>query len=179
MRTRPLSHTLLFLLVGSSLGAAEPQATFALVKGELQIAVEQDGVGVKDARVRVLDLGGTTLLEGECGDDGTGSIPLDTRSTYLVGITIPGKKKESDLIALRRHGKNLTPPRVLLSFSKPCCRVALSPKPDSAPASEDDVPRPDKLPVAWIVLAVSGTCLLAAGMMVICFRSPRVATRHP
>ena len=147
MRTRPLSFLLLFLLVGSSVHASEPQATFALVEGELQIAVLQDGVGVKDARGRVLDLGGTTLLEGECGDDGTGSIPLDTRSTYLVGITIPGKKKESDLIALRRHGKILTPPRVLLSFSKPCCRVASLPSRTPPPSPKTTCPAPTNCPL--------------------------------
>ena len=170
MRTRPMAAWIC-LLLGSSLHAAAPQATFALVKGDLEIRVEQDGVGVKDATVRVLDLGGTTLLEGELGDDGTGSVPLDRRSAYLVGITIPGKKKESDFITLRRHGNTLTPPRVSLGFSKPCCRVAASPRPAPAPA-EADAPPPDRRPVAWVMLGVSGACLVAAGMMLMFLRRP-------
>ena len=167
---RPSITCLALLLIASSLRAAAPQATFALVKGELEISVQQDGVGVKDAKVRVLDLGGITLLEGELGDDGTGSIPLDKRSGYLVGITIPGKKKEADFITLRRSGDALTPPRVLLGFSKPCCRVAVSPRPDAAPTHEDDAPHPDKRSGAWFLLGVSGACLLAAGMMLMFFR---------
>jgi hypothetical protein len=160
----------LLLFAASSLHAAAPQATFVLVKGWLKIRVEQDGVGVKDAKVRVLDLGGTTLLDGELGDDGTGSVPLDRRSAYLVGITIPGKKKESDFITLRRHGDTLTPTRVSLGFSKPCCRAALPPRP--APAAEVETPPPDRRPTAWIMLGVSGACLVAAGMMLMFFRRP-------
>jgi hypothetical protein len=167
MLTRPLGLALL-LLVGSSLRAAEPQATFALVKGELAISVEQDGKPIKNMKIRVLDLGGTTLLSAE-EIDGTISFPSDRRSGYLVGITIPGKKKEADFVTLRRKGNTLTPPRVLLGFSKPCCRVALSSKPESAPATPD-VARPDKRSIAWIVFGVSGACLLAAGMMLMFFR---------
>ena len=174
MLTKPLRLGLaLLLFVGSSLSAAEPQATFALVKGELEINIQQDGVGVKDARVRVIDLGGNILIEGECGDDGRGSIPLEFRPAYLVGITIPGKKKESDLITLRSDGKAIAPPRVLVSFSKPCCRVTFSSQPEADEATdEDDVPRPDSRSVAWIVLGVSGACMLAAGMMLMLSRRP-------
>ena len=155
MLTKPLRSGLAFLLfVASSLSAADPQATFALVKGELEISIEQDGVGVKDARVRVIDLGGNVLIEGECGDDGRGSIPLESRPTYLVGITIPGKKKESDIITLRSDGKTITPARVLVSFSKPCCRVSFSSSPDTD-EYEDETPRREKLSFAWITLTLS------------------------
>jgi hypothetical protein len=169
MRTKSITLFAL-LFAGSAPRAAEPQATFALVKGELEIRVEQDGTPVKDMKVRVLDLGATTLMDAE-EIDGTVSFPLDKRSAYLVGITIPGKKKEADLITLRRTGDSLTPPRVLLGFSKPCCRIAASPRTE-APTPEDDAPRPDKRSGAWFLLGVSGACLLAAGMMLMFLRRP-------
>ena len=161
----------ILLFAGSPLSAAEPQATFALFEGELEISIQQDGVGVKDASVRVIDLGGNVLIEGECDDDGRGSIPLEFRPTYLVGISIPGKKKESDLITLRSDGKTITPPRVLVSFSKPCCRVTFSSQSDGD-EFEDDAPRPERRSFAWIMLGVSGGCMLAAGMMLMLFRRP-------
>ena len=168
---RPSIPLFALLLIASSLRASEPQATFALVEGELQIGVEQDGKPIKNMKIRVLDLGATTLMDAE-EIDGTVSFPLDKRSGYLVGITIPGKKKEADFITLRRSGNTLTPPRVLLGFSKPCCRVAVSPRSAVAPPPEADAPRPDKRSGAWLLLGVSGACLLAAGMMLMFFRRP-------
>lgn len=171
MRTKSITLFALLLFAGSSLRAGEPQATFALVKVDLEIRVEQDGKPVKDMKIRVLDLGATTLMDAE-EINGTVSLPLlDKRSGYLVGITIPGKKKEADLITLRRTGNTLTPPRVLLGFSKPCCRVAASPPVVAAPP-EDDAPRPDKRSGEWFLLGVSGACLLAAGMMLMFLRRP-------
>ena len=60
-------------------------------------------------------------------------------------------------------GKTITPPRVLLGFSKPCCRPTFSSQPDAG-ESEDESPRPEKPSIAWILLGVSGACMLAAGM---------------
>ena len=160
------------LLAGSSVSAGEPQATFALTKGWLEIRVEQDGVGVEDARVRVIDFAGQKLGEGEC-DEGKGSFPLPPRAGYMVGITIPGKKKEADIIVLRSDGKTITPARVSLSFSKPCCRVVLSGQPETAPETlEAESPRLEKPSIAWIMLGVSGACMVAAGMMLMFFRRP-------
>ena len=43
MHAKLLLSALSLLLAGSFLHAGEPQATFALVKGDLEIRVEQDG----------------------------------------------------------------------------------------------------------------------------------------
>ena len=161
---------ILLLFAGSSLRAAEPQAAFTLVKGELEIRVEQDGVGVKDASVRVIDFAGQTLAEGECDEEGRGSFPLPARSAYMVGVTIPGKKKESDIIILRSDGKAITPARVLLSFSKPCCRVVFSSQAATEPTPEAESPRSERTSIAWIMLGVSGVCMVTAGMMLMFFR---------
>lgn len=171
MLTKPLGLLLLLLGMGSSVSAAEPQATFTLVKGWLEVSVQHDGVGVKDTRIRVLDFAGQTLAEGECDEEGRGSFPLPAGSAYLVGVTIPGKKTEADIITLRSDGKTITPPRVLLSFSKPCCRLTFSSQPDGD-ESEAESPRLEKPSIAWIMLGVSGACMVAAGMMLMCFRRP-------
>ena len=172
MLTKPLRFGLaaILLLGGSSVFAAEPLATFALNDGFLEVSVQQDGVGVKDVRVRVIDLGAQPIADGECDARGRGTLGLSNDATFLVGITIPGKKKEADLITLRRDGKTITPPRVLLSFSKPCCRVVFSTHPDSAPTDEAEPTRSEKPSFAWIMLGVSGACMLAAGMMLMFFR---------
>src|SRR4051812_7927750 len=100
------------------------EAAFSVEKGRLVIQGRQNKAPVKDARVRVLDFAGQTIADGECDDDGRGSFPLPGDEEFLVGVTVPGKKEEADLLTLRRHGKReVLPPRVSLSFSKPCCRV--------------------------------------------------------
>ena len=170
----------ILLLGGSSLPAAEPQATFALVDGFLEIGVQQDGVGVKDVRVRVLDLAAEPVADGECDEQGRGTLGLSNDSTFLVGITVPGKKKEADLITLRREGKAIVPARVLLSFSKPCCRVVFSSAPETDHSAHiAETPDPPKSSAAWIMLGGSGVCMLAAGMMLLVFRRPDLPRTRP
>lgn len=156
---------LLLAGLGPSARAADPEASFALEDGELNLCVQQGDTAIKDVRVRVLDLAGATLAEGECDPDGRAAFPLPVRPAYLVCLGVPGKPQEADPVALRRRGSGLTPARVRLSFSQPCCRRPV------APGAVPDRPDPPSSPADWkLWLAAGGAFLLAAGAVLLFVR---------
>jgi len=100
---------------------AEPQASFALKKGWVEVTLRKNGKPLANAKVQVIDEAGKNFADGETGDDGQAAFPMPRGASFAVEIK--AGEKTSDPIRLYKSDGGIAPARVLLSYGlRPCCR---------------------------------------------------------
>lgn len=113
---------LAILVFASPAAAREPQVTFVVKDGWVEMTVTQDDKPVADALIRVFSATGHKFAEGETGPGGRGEFPLPPGHSFRVEIKIGDRT--ADPILLTPIDDHVVPTNVLLSFGlAPCCRV--------------------------------------------------------
>jgi hypothetical protein len=120
------SVLLAFLAIGGGCHATEPQATFSLKNGWVEVALRKDGRPVANATIEILDQHGAKFGDGETGEEGLTAFPLPPGASFVVEIK--AGDKTADPIRLFRNNSHIEPARVLLSYGlRPCCRSIKTP----------------------------------------------------
>ena len=172
---RLISLAVLFVLLASTGNASahptEPQATFQLKKGWVEVAIRQDGKPVASATFEIMDEKGVKYGDGETEKDGETAFPLPVGSSFVVEIKTEGRT--ADPIRLFKTDIGVEPARVLLSYGlRPCCRSIKSRGEGSTVEDESETPTPTENPTHWLKLAsvFAGVSIIVAVVLFLVFR---------
>jgi hypothetical protein len=172
---RLISLAVLLVLFASSGSAfahpTEPQATFQLKKGWVEVAIRKDGKPLESATFEIMDEKGAKFGAGEIDAEGQTAFPLPHGASFIVEIKTGDRT--ADPIRLFKTDVGVEPARVLLSYGlRPCCRSIKSRGDMPSVEDETQTPAPTEKPTPWLMLAsvFAGVSIIVVTLLFVVLR---------
>jgi hypothetical protein len=150
----------------------EPQATFALKNGWVEVTLRKDGRPVANATIEITNQNGRNDGGGETDDEGFAAFPLPPGHSFIVEIKA-GDRTADPIRLFKSDAGGVEPACVLLSYGlRPCCRSIKPPSQTLTADEPAETPPAIEEPTSWhlVVPMCAGFSIAAVAMFMICRR---------